>query len=392
MPDDRKNLGRIKGTSNFPKKYPFMKSPLWQITSHIVGGLAFVTLPYIFAPNGFAQLLSVTTNPHELTSFLSYLLMFGFFYLNYYYLIPRLYFTQKYVQYALSVGVFFGIIFLLLASIDRTMVGPQLYQGAPMEHHHQPPPPPDREHYPPPNPSLPSEEMMKKNKPPVGFELSHALFLYLVGVFVSLALSINNRLRQSEREKLNTELSFLKAQINPHFLFNTLNSIYSLAIVQSPNTADAVVRLSSLMRYVMREADTDWVALEHELGYVTNYVALQQLRLDDTVEVDFAVEGHSNGYKIAPLLLISFIENAFKYGVNPQEKSLIRVRISVKEGVLNLTTFNKKVRVFYDEEASSGIGIENTRTRLELLYPNDYELIIGDEAESFTVDLRLRLR
>ena len=96
--------------------------------------------------------------------------------------------------------------------------------------------------------------------------------------------------------------------------------------------------------------------------------------------------------KIAPLLLISFIENAFKYGVNPQEKSLIRVRISVKEGVLNLTTFNKKVRVFYDDEASSGIGIENTKTRLELLYPNDYELIIGDEAESFTVDLRLRLR
>ncbi|MBB3839255.1 hypothetical protein FHS57_003261 [Runella defluvii] len=368
-----------------------MKSPAWQLTVHVLGGLAFLALPYIFAPNGLSQLLHLTSNPHELTSFASYLFMLGFFYLNYYYLIPALYFPKKYVRYALSIGAAFGIIFLLLASIDRTAIGPEMYRGRFEEHGH-PPPPSNAEASPhdfPPPPS--SHQMITDNKPPMGFELSHALFLFLVGVFVSLALRINHRLRQTESEKLNTELSFLKAQINPHFLFNTLNSIYSLAIEQSPHTADAVVKLSSLMRYVMREAATDWVALEHELGYISNYVALQKLRLGDTVELDFGIEGKPNGHKIAPLILISFIENAFKYGVNPQEKSLIQLRISVKEGVLTLTTFNKKVRVFYDEEAASGIGIENTRTRLELLYPDDYELKIGDSVDSFTVDLQLRI-
>lgn len=389
MPDDRKNLGGIKEASNFPKKYPFMKSPAWQFSVHVFGGLAFLALPYIFAPNGLSQLFHLTSNPHELTNFGSYLFMLGFFYLNYYYLIPAFYFTKKYIRYALGVGAGFGVIFLLLTSIDRTSIGPKIHQGRFEAHGHPPPPSNDetRLHDFPP----PPHEMTTGNKPPVGFELSHALFLFLVGVFVSLALSINHRLRQTEREKLNTELSFLKAQINPHFLFNTLNSIYSLAIEQSPHTADAVVKLSSLMRYVMREADTDWVNLAQEFEYISNYVALQKLRLDDTVEVDFGIEGKPNGYKIAPLILISFIENVFKYGVNPQEKSLIRIQLSVEKGVLQLHTFNKKVRAFYDEETSSGIGMENTKNRLELLYPDNYELKIGDSVDSFTVDLQLQI-
>lgn len=390
MPTDRNNLGDEVRLSNFPKNYPTMKSPAWQLTVHILCGLAFLALPYIFAPEGFSTILRVPSNPHELTNFVAYLLMLGVFYFNYYYLIPKLYFTQKYVNYGLSIGACFGIIFLLLIFIDRTKVGSNLYQGPPPTHHHEPPPRPKPNQARPPAPPPPFEGL-STNKPPVGFELSHALFLFLVGVFVSLALRINHRLRQTEREKLNTELSFLKAQINPHFLFNTLNSIYSLAIEQSPHTADAVVRLSSLMRYVMREADTEWVALEKELTYISNYVALQKLRLDDTVEIDFVLNGKPNGYKIAPLILISFIENAFKYGVNPQEKSLIRVLISIEEGVLRLHTFNKKVRVFQDEETSSGIGIENTKTRLQLLYPDRYKLTIDDSSVSFTVDLTLNL-
>lgn len=212
-----------------------------------------------------------------------------------------------------------------------------------------------------------------------------------MGVFVSLSLRINDRLRETERQKLNTELSFLKAQINPHFLFNTLNTIYSLAIEQSSKTADAVVKLSSLMRYVMREADTDWVPLAKEFSYVENYVALQQLRLDDTVTVDFSITGKPNGQQIAPLILISFIENAFKYGVNPQEKALVQIQLSIVENRLHLRTFNKKVRVFYDEETSSGIGIENTQTRLQLLYPAKHLLTITDVPESFTVDLTIEL-
>lgn len=280
-------------------------------------GVAFLALPYIFAPGGFSQLLEITYNPHERTNFLSYLLMLGFFYLNYYLLIPKLYFAKKYLGYALSTVFSFGIIVFMLISVDRRgEVRGLSFPAEPQPHvfREERRPPEFAQSQPHPFPSPPMQK-----KPPFGFELSHALFLFLVGIFVSLSLRINDRLKQTEREKLNTELSFLKAQINPHFLFNILNTIYSLAIEQSNKTADAVVKLSSLMRYVMREADTEFVPLMKELNYIENYVALQQLRLDDTAEIDFKIKGRPNGQQIAPLILISFIENAFKYGVNPQE-------------------------------------------------------------------------
>ncbi|NBB18391.1 sensor histidine kinase [Runella sp. CRIBMP] len=369
-----------------------MNRTYWTIAIHLLCGVSFLALPYIFAPKGFSQIAEIAHNPHERTNLLAYLFMLGFFYLNYYVLIPRFYFAKKYVFYAGSTIVCFGVVVLMLVSVDRQDLIP--HHTAPAEPSpselktaHPLPPKFDVQalHMPPP------AQRANQEKPPFGFELSHALFLFLVGVFVSLSLRINDRLRETERQKLNTELSFLKAQINPHFLFNTLNTIYSLAIEQSSKTADAVVKLSSLMRYVMREADTDWVPLAKEFSYVENYVALQQLRLDDTVTVDFSITGKPNGQQIAPLILISFIENAFKYGVNPQEKSLVQIQLSIVENRLHLRTFNKKVRVFYDEETSSGIGIENTQTRLQLMYPAKHLLTITDVPESFTVDLTIEL-
>ena len=145
------------------------------------------------------------------------------------------------------------------------------------------------------------------------------------------------------------------------------------------------------MRYVMREANTELVPLAKEFNYIENYIALQQLRLDDTAAIDFMVKGHPNGQQIAPLILISFIENAFKYGVNPQEKSLIQVHLSIAENHLHLRTFNKKIRVFHDEDTSNGIGIGNTKTRLQLLYPDKHLLILNETAQDFTVELTLYL-
>ena len=307
-----------------------MNRTYWTIAIHLLCGVSCLALPSIFAATWFCLLAEIWHNPHERTNLLAYLFMLGFFYLNYYVLIPRFYFAKKYVFYAGSTIVCFGVVVLMLVSVDRQDLIP--HHTAPAEPSpselktaHPLPPKFDVQalHMPPP------AQRANQEKPPFGFELSHALFLFLVGVFVSLSLRINDRLRETERQKLNTELSFLKAQINPHFLFNTLNTIYSLAIEQSSKTADAVVKLSSLMRYVMREADTHWVPLAKEFSYVENYVALQQLRLDDTVTVDFSITGKPNGQQIAPLILISFIENAFKYGVNPQEKSILQIQISI---------------------------------------------------------------
>ncbi|RRB02811.1 sensor histidine kinase [Larkinella rosea] len=351
-----------------------MKRTIPPFLIHILIGLAFLALPYIFAPRGFSGLSQLADNPHELTNFLSYLFMLAFFYLNHYVLIPGLYLKGKYVIYILSVIGCFLVIILMVVVFDRQDM---LISSLP-----------------PPNPfpeSMTTEPGGLPQKPPFGFELSHALFLFLVGIFVSLFLQTSNRWRQTEQEKLATELSYLKAQINPHFLFNTLNSIYSLAIEKSDRTADAVVKLSSLMRYVIRDAGSNQVPLAKEVDYISDYVALQQLRLDDTVQIEFAVSGFFNGKQIAPLILISFIENAFKYGVNPEEKSIIHITISLKETNLRLYVFNKKVRVYYNDEASGGIGIENTKSRLHLLYPNKHILAINDNPTGFSVELTLNL-
>ncbi|MCF0055651.1 sensor histidine kinase [Dyadobacter sp. CY356] len=233
--------------------------------------------------------------------------------------------------------------------------------------------------------------MMRFEKPPAGFDNSQTLFLFLVGLVVSFALKINDRLKRSEQEKLHTELSFLKAQINPHFLFNTLNSIYSLAIEKSDRTADAVVMLSSLMRYVIRDAKESLVPLHKEIEYIKNYISLQKFRLDDTVLIDLKVDGNFLNKQIAPLILISFIENAFKYGVNPEQQSFIKIAILINHDDLILHVYNGKVRINHPEESTGGIGINNTRTRLQLLYPAKHQLTIQDNNKNFVIDLKLNL-
>ncbi|WP_234734936.1 sensor histidine kinase [Tellurirhabdus bombi] len=370
-----------------------MTSKLSQVGIHVFFCLAFLALPYIFAPKGFSLLSELTTNLHERTNLLAYLLMLAFFYVNYYILIPRLYFSGRYVIFAGSLLGCFVVIIGLLLTVDRQDVFQQSPPLTPYELPDRRPSPLDH----PGSEPIPdsfsdgSAPGRRQPKPPFGFELSHALFLFLVGVFVSLSLRINNRLRKAEQEKLATELSYLKAQINPHFLFNTLNSIYSLAIEQSDRTAEAIVKLSALMRYVIRDAHSDLVPVTKELEYISHYISLQKIRLDDTAQIFFTTEGLPNGKQIAPLILISFIENAFKYGVNPEEDSVIEVAISLNEKELHLYVFNKKVRVVHNEGSTSGIGIENTKARLQLLYPNQHQLTIQDTDFTFTVDLTLRL-
>lgn len=343
-----------------------MKQSGIQFFIHIFLVSAFLALPYIFAPTGFPGLAELERNSHERTNFVSYLLMLAFFYTNYYYLIPRFYFNKKYISYAVFILTSFIIILFFIYTLDK--------QPSPLRpFSHRPP------------------HAMRFDKPPAGFDNSQTLFLFLVGLVVSFALRINDRLKRSEQEKLTTELSYLKAQINPHFLFNTLNSIYSLAIEKSDRTADAVVMLSSLMRYVIRDASEIMVPLSKEIDYIKNYVSLQKFRLDDTVLIDFDINGNLSNKQIAPLILISFIENAFKYGVNPEQKSLIKIKISMENVDLILHVSNNKVRINHLEESSGGIGINNTRTRLQLLYPGKHQLTIHDNIVNFVIDLKINL-
>lgn len=202
----------------------------------------------------------------------------------------------------------------------------------------------------------------------------------------------NERIKEEmEAEKLYSDLAFLKSQINPHFLFNTLNNICSLARKKSDDTENAIIKLSQIMRYMLQDSKDEKVCLEKEVEYLESYIELQQMRLSEQIKTSFTVEGDPTLYMIQPLLLIPFVENAFKHGVSYYEVSNIEITLVLRENRLEFSVFNHKVK-HKDEaiEPGSGIGLENVTRRLELLYPHAHELKIKDDGEHYRVDLSIQ--
>jgi LytS/YehU family sensor histidine kinase len=198
-------------------------------------------------------------------------------------------------------------------------------------------------------------------------------------------------LKQIEQEKLSAQIASLRSQINPHFLFNTLNSIYATTLETSPASADMVEKLSNIMRYTMKETQKDRVMLEDEIHYSNDYIALQRIRLDKSVKIDYRNLVGETSLRIAPMLLIPFIENAFKHGANPEEKSHIKITIGLQGDELHLLVFNNKVAMQKGTTEKSGLGIENTRNRLKLIYPGRHVLALNESEEHFEVSLRIHL-
>ncbi|MDY0781434.1 sensor histidine kinase [Tenacibaculum sp. IB213877] len=241
----------------------------------------------------------------------------------------------------------------------------------------------------------PKESMSFLGKLTRGFFPLGSLFFLMIALSTSIRLGIEWYKTEKQRtlietQKVNSELSFLKAQLNPHFLFNSLNSIYSLAHKQSKDTTNAIVILSELMRYMIYEADQELVSLEKEVNYVKNYISLQLLRLKDSSNVKFNAHGNLD-YKIEPLLLISFIENAFKYGTDFKGNTIITIKISVEDNFLNLYVYNK-VSIKTTKKENSGVGLENIKNRLNLLYPNNHSLKIAQINNSYEVNLSIKLK
>ncbi len=227
-----------------------------------------------------------------------------------------------------------------------------------------------------------------KGPPPI-FQLTQLIFLFLIGLLTGLYLRTRKHLEMIEAEKNKAEIAYLKSQINPHFLFNTFNSIYSLAIKEKADqTANGMLKLSGMMRYVVSETSHDYVPLEKEIDYIDNYIELQKLRLDKSVQLHYLVNGTAENKQIAPLILIPFIENAFKHGVSPDDVSIIDIEIKINDQ-LELTVKNNKVAVGQTRDEQLGFGIENTRTRLQLLYPNQYHLTIEDGVHQYCIHLIL---
>jgi two-component system LytT family sensor kinase len=192
-----------------------------------------------------------------------------------------------------------------------------------------------------------------------------------------------------KQEKIQTELLFLKTQINPHFLYNTLNYLYALAYPVSGQLADGIIKLSQLMRYMLHNSTDGMLALQQEIDYLTNYIALYQLRFEDHFFLDLKTEGNFEGKKIASLILIPFIENAFKHGVMNDEKRPIKIHLKLTGNLLSLIVSNRIHRGQKDQ--SSGIGLVNTQRRLELIYPDKHELRIANNGETYKTTLTIQL-
>lgn len=220
----------------------------------------------------------------------------------------------------------------------------------------------------------------------------NALLLWSLSIVSSILWTIYNRLRQTESEKLSAQIASLKSQINPHFLFNTLNNIYAIAIDTSPRAADMIDKLSEMMRYTTKDTQQDFVLLEDEINYISNYIELQKLRLDRSVKLDYDCPDDVPALRIAPMLLIPFVENAFKHGVNSEQKSRVRIEIKLSNTEFQLSVVNNKVDIQRDISERSGLGIENTRHRLNLIYPSRYLLTIHDAEKEFVVSLHIDLQ
>ena len=334
--------------------------------------------------------------------------LFVFYYLNTLVLIPRLLFAKKWIWYCFSIILFLaGFIFIpnrVAKAINGTedvfqsnFAGNQNKGGIEekdsanwKDFNHQ-------EHK---FDSMVNSRFFKtpyktrriknKGKPPITYVFF--LLVFTIGTSVSLTqqwLRTEQTNKAIENEKLSTELSFLKTQINPHFFFNTLNNIYSLAIIQSDKTATAVMKLSSIMRYILTETKTDHVPLENEVSFLKNFIDLQLVRLTDKVTVHFEADNINPNTQVAPLLFIAFVENAFKYGVSTKEPTTIDITLANTANGIQFTVRNTIVNAENAIHETTGIGINNVKRRLDLLYPGKHNLQVTDTGEVFTVSLEI---
>jgi two-component system, LytTR family, sensor histidine kinase AlgZ len=196
---------------------------------------------------------------------------------------------------------------------------------------------------------------------------------------------------QAEKEKVTAELQLLKAQVHPHFLFNTLNNIYSFSLENSPQTPGLILKLSSLLRYMLYDCKADEVPLEKELEIMKNYIDLEKERYGNKIEISWDVDGDVKDKYISPLLLLPLLENAFKHGTSEQlEKPWLSVDISVSQNRLKGKIANSKNE---DTPVSNhGIGIQNVKKRLAFIYPDKHELKMNDEGNFFVVSLSIELK
>jgi hypothetical protein len=333
---------------------------------HFTTGLVYLLFPLLLpiVPNGKAW-------EYPVRYLSTFFLLFLFFELHYHWIIPKFYFRKKYILYLLILISCFYLIYILPKLLFPHHPFHHYHHHS--HHHHQ------LHHEPWHHGAIRSGQMF-------------LLYSFLISVAASLLLQTQNRLRAISEEKTKSELDLLKAQINPHFLFNTINAIYALTLKSSSEAPQALIKLSGIMRYLVTESTTDLIALSRELDYLRDYVELQRLRTDErSGEISFSVEGDPASKKLPPMLLVPFVENAFKFGINPDKTSGIRIHVRILSDRLEFEVDNSIVNETDPSLMGTETGILNTQKRLEYYFPGRYDLSMQNTAGFYQTKLSFPL-
>jgi len=365
----------MSGTANNSIPFQGIFNQRW--VQHLMFWLAYTLLFSSFhLSRGISEGEGLTVAIFELVHLSGLLLAV---YLNLRILIPRYIDQKKYLQYAIMLLAATLLISIMINFIIEVFLpDPPLFKGA-------------RRHR-------------------IGKEIEFYVFMYMMLQFFFVAVTsflhyikesarlneIALRVKDLESSTLQTELDSLKAQINPHFLFNTLNNIYSHSLFKSEQAPEMILKLSGLMNYMIYECQDAKVPLSKEIEFIKNFMALEKVRIDESVKVSLNITVPENGHEVAPLLFIPLLENAFKYGVNICEGSpYINIDLDVSDDdILELTIENlfDEPIAGQEDDGTGGIGLENVRKRLELIYPGKHKMEIVDKDGKFRVNLRIDLR
>jgi two-component system, LytTR family, sensor kinase len=377
------------------------------ISIHLIIWMLILMINFVFLKN-YAINFDLTFH------ILIWLVYISLFYINYSFLIPAFLLRKKIFAFTAGSLILLSGAYLINQAIARNqfitvfkqnggtqgndLFGPDKFKPLPPDLK-RPPPEFDRELL-----KRPDLEMMLRKNKPMGhgpdfgnklFPLTGLLLLY----FASISAKVFMRLRDDERkrdeiikERISTELIYLKQQINPHFLFNTLNNLYALSIKNPELTPEAILKVSSILRYAIYKPDNSMALLSEAIEIINAYIDIQKMRSKNNLPITYTLNGDLKDYKIEPFILLPLVENAFKYGMADIKKSFINIQITISSDKLKFIVENRKSLLAEADPEHSGIGLKNIKRRLDLVYPDCHEFRIEDKEETFSVFLELPLK
>lgn len=333
---------------------------LLQILIHVAAWMGFMCLPVLADTQRIPLVWQSDPAKVILRVVLASFFLILIFYLNALVLVPRFMARRRFILYALSV-----LAILILMSFWILFISSFIPMG-------------QSEGY----PGSARERMV------ITLFITSNVLIVSTGTTITRSwLSHEQALREAENARQTAELAFLKSQVNPHFLFNSLNSLYALSLTRPAAAPDAILKLSGLMRYLIQAGTDAQTFLDREIGYIEDFISLQRLRMPPNICIQFQVSGQTQAHMIAPMLLVPFVENAFKHGLSPDTPCEININLHSDEQRCVFTVENQIFPAA--PHTDSGIGLANVRRRLSLLYPDRHLLNIFSDQHRFFVSLTL---